>query len=117
MSGVPGRKMIDLGWCMGRLEIGRSGEPSLRIVSPCDLDENSTCPAQSVLIFGGVNVIALRDALNEALPADGLKPCVDDVLVKALKEICLCSVNSASNSREMGDIARRALAALEERQW
>lgn len=108
-------KLIDLGWCIGKITVPehKTVASQLQIISPSDAGECYQ-PPLDVNIYGE-SIHALRDALNETFPVENQKPCNDESLIKALKEICLCSVNSASSSREMGDIARRALAAIEER--
>jgi len=65
-------KLIDLGWCMGRLNPRKksSGEESLIIASPsCSLNERLYQPAESVTIYGREAMLSLRDALNEEYPA------------------------------------------------
>ena len=64
-------KLIDLGWCMGRLKErdARSGE-TLIIISPSSAEESTFQPAESVTIWGLAALLNLRDALNEAYPLD-----------------------------------------------
>ena len=64
-------KVIDLGWCMARLtpQTTRS-DVKLTIVSPSMDDDGFHSPAESVRIYGSVNILTLRDALNEAYPAE-----------------------------------------------
>lgn len=59
------RRVIDLGWCMARLD---TTQGRLTIVSPADQDEGGYGPAASVVVYGSVSLMALRDALNEAYP-------------------------------------------------
>ncbi|HWR21060.1 MAG TPA: hypothetical protein VN444_04270 [Verrucomicrobiae bacterium] len=56
-------KVVDLGWCMARL-----GDDGLVIVSPSCGGTATYEKAESVTISGTRNLIALRDALNEAFP-------------------------------------------------
>ena len=58
-------RVIDLGFCMARLEANRN---MLTIVSPSDLAESSYAPAASVVVYGETWLVALRDLLNEAYP-------------------------------------------------
>ena len=58
-------KLIDLGWCMAKLN---DKKDRLTIVSPADEQENAFVPAASVVIFGVSEIKNLRDALNEAYP-------------------------------------------------
>lgn len=60
-------KLINLGWCMARLDVGRKG-PKLTICSPSAGEESSYTPAESIEVCGEPNLLALRDALNEAYP-------------------------------------------------
>lgn len=64
-------KVIDLGWCMARLEI-KKHSAKLIIVSPSATEDNAYSPAETVVIYGEVNVLALRDALNEEYPTEVL---------------------------------------------
>ena len=59
-------KLIDLGWCMARLD---PVNHKLLIVSPADSSEGFN-PADSIVMFGEESLKALRDALNEAYPAE-----------------------------------------------
>lgn len=59
------RTMIDLGWCMARIELADKKNARLTISSPSLYDEASSEPAQSILIYGNENVAKLRDALIE----------------------------------------------------
>lgn len=59
-------KLIDLGWCMARLDLGK--QKKLTICSPSDSDTHSYTPAESVVVYGETYIVALRDALNEAYP-------------------------------------------------
>ena len=54
-------KIIDLGWCIARLE-----KHKLTIMSPADSSEGFYQPAESIVVFGEEPLKALRDALNEA---------------------------------------------------
>jgi hypothetical protein len=64
-------KVIDLGWCIARLEQRTSSQsPKLTIMSPSSAEERVYSPAESVVIWGDVSLLALRDALNEAYPAE-----------------------------------------------
>jgi len=67
-------KLIDLGWCMGRLKIrDKTSGDSLIISSASNTDANVYQPAESVTIYGLAGLLALRDALNEAYPAEEKK--------------------------------------------
>ncbi len=70
--------LIDLGWCMARLELKRSGrdDPRLTIVSPSCADSPMYEPAESVTIYGQAGLLALRDALNEAFPPEHVPPAL-----------------------------------------
>ena len=56
--------VIDLGYCVARLEDNR-----LTIISPQDVGDYYS-QAQSVSIYGEKNILALRDALNKAYPIE-----------------------------------------------
>lgn len=58
-------KLIDLGWCMARLDTTKNW---LTIISPSDGAETGNSPAESVVVYGPEALRALRDALNEAYP-------------------------------------------------
>ena len=58
-------KLIDLGWCMARLNEERG---HITIVSPADELENIFVPAASVTIVGVSELKKLRDVLNETYP-------------------------------------------------
>ncbi len=58
-------KLIDLGWCLARLNKERA---ILTVVSPADEQTNSFVPAASVVISGVTELKKLRDALNEVYP-------------------------------------------------
>ena len=66
--------LIDLGCAMARLKkIDRTPhciEHRLEIVYPAVDEGNYRSPAESVTIYGEPALIALRDALNEAYPAE-----------------------------------------------
>ena len=62
------RKMIDLGWCMARIEPVNKKDIQLMVCSAALYDSESAEPAQSVLIYGKENLAKLRDALIECLP-------------------------------------------------
>ena len=57
--------VVDLGWCMARLDKNRG---YLTFVSPCDSNETSFIPAQSVGLWRQADILTLRDFLNEQFP-------------------------------------------------
>ncbi len=57
------RKMIDLGWCLARLEPDK-----LTIVSQSEHGETAYNPAESIVIYGSANLKALRDELLAEFP-------------------------------------------------
>ena len=63
-------KLIDLGWCMGRLDTSRKPGAKLTIVSPSATEGSLYTPAETVEIYGETYLLALRNALNEAYPVD-----------------------------------------------
>ena len=63
------KKLIDLGGCIGELNIWRKNG-FLTIYSQSGCDEGFYKPAESVTITGEAQIIALRDALNEAYPPE-----------------------------------------------
>lgn len=56
-------QMIDLGWCLGRLEESGQGRSKLTIVSPACRHENTCSPPQSLEV-NGPSLENLRFALN-----------------------------------------------------
>ena len=62
--------VIDLGWCMARLDV--KGK-KLTIVSASDPGEHAYTPAESVTIYGDAQMMALRDALIEAYPVSNVE--------------------------------------------
>lgn len=58
-------KLIDLGWCIGRLD---TDGHKLVIVSPSEELDDRYTPSESVIVYGPTPLLALRDALNEAYP-------------------------------------------------
>lgn len=57
-------KVIDLGWCIGKLD---RGVHRLTIVSP-SYSAEPYAPTESVVVRGEAALLVLRDALNEAYP-------------------------------------------------
>lgn len=64
------KRLIDLGWCMARLDSDAEEEfvHRITIVSPQFCDRGDFSPAASICVGGRDKLIALRDALNEAYP-------------------------------------------------
>lgn len=60
-------KMIDLEWCLAKLN---AAENRLIFASPASVEADTYIPAGSMHIQGRSNLIALRDALNEAYPVE-----------------------------------------------
>jgi len=59
-------RMIDLGWCMGRLFYGDPRiSSSLTIMSPVDGEDGSFIPATSIQIYGNDCLLELKKALDE----------------------------------------------------
>lgn len=65
-------KMLDLGYAMARLMYDE-GHDKLTIVSPSDAGEPSYSPAESVVVCGTKQILALRDALNEVYPPEEVR--------------------------------------------
>jgi hypothetical protein len=64
-------KLIDLGWCMGKLIFDSRGVPAhLFIVSPSDRGDNTYTPAESVMVYGDSNIRKLFNALTEIYPVE-----------------------------------------------
>lgn len=61
-------KLIDLGYCVGKLEIKKQGFSILTILSAVSNEDGVFFPASSIEICGDINLIALRDALIAAFP-------------------------------------------------
>lgn len=68
------RKVIDLGWCIARLEVTAATAGTLTIVSPADYSSDPVNPAESIRIYGKDGLIALRDLLVETYPLPAPKP-------------------------------------------
>jgi hypothetical protein len=63
--------VIDLGWCIARLELAqRRGDSALVIVSPSDNSVEVYEPPQSIRIYGLKNIRALHRALDKHLPPE-----------------------------------------------
>lgn len=60
--------LIDLGWCIARLD---KGKHLLKIVSPSDESTSLYVPSESITIYSQPSLEALRDALIEAYPVGG----------------------------------------------
>ncbi len=60
--------VLDLGWCMARLDPSKR---TLTIVSPSDSGEPSYSPAESVMIYGADKLQALAKAISADFPAEG----------------------------------------------
>lgn len=58
-------ELIDLGWCIGRLD---ARNYRLLIASPSSRDESVYEPAESVQVNNKAGILKLRDALNKAYP-------------------------------------------------
>jgi len=55
-------ELIDLGWCIGKLDVENS---KLTLVSPSDEDNGFYVPAESIAIFGRKELIRLREVLQK----------------------------------------------------
>lgn len=61
-------RLIDLGHCMAKINIDQY---TLIIASPPDFCDGLFLPGEYIQIAGGLELFALRDALNEAFPVEG----------------------------------------------
>lgn len=63
--------LIDLGYCVAKLTVlDDSGYHRLQIMVPAQREHGTDIPDNSIEIYGKDELIALRDALNAAYPAD-----------------------------------------------
>lgn len=61
----------ELGWCVAQMWVNDEGHAyNLRILSASETDEYRYAPAESVSINGRVNIVKLKEFLNQHISAN-----------------------------------------------